>query len=1115
MSELRARIAAALAVTKAKQAANLDQGAAGAQQASSASRPTLTVPGMGSIHMEGLQQHAQHPGATVFLRPAAGALPSPIAVAPQPCPAMAFAPSAFLAVGREVPKSDLSGLLDMAALPCLPGSKTEDICAQYAHLVGPGQNFHNPRTKIEPVCQGDIVRFMVDTNNKDCAPRGRHVAILQDGQDIDQVAEKGFFIGVVRSFFPEKGWGFIGSREAALMYKSDIFIHRNESFKKTAEELGSQTEEQVNAERTPKCPAQEGDIVTFKIGFDPQGKIRAEQVTVVDPEVDEIQDGFFVGAVKFFREDSGWGFIASEGVMATFGVDEVFVHRDLFRVAAPGSKRPKTLAEPCFAGDLVKFTMHIEQDRGKCKAEHVSVIEPDAEVPDGFFSGMIKSFYPDTGYGFITSSQLLEVHGMENVLVHRDNFPGGASETQALPVPGRFRTREEPCFIGDPVQFTVSRDGAKEKIKADNVTVIQEGTPIADGFFVGIVKIFFGTKGWGFIESPVVLHEYGTEDVFVHRDCFSVFVAEQNLQRPIGTSGRTRMEPCFAADVVQFAVTTDTMGKLKAEQLSIVDDDTDIAEDLFTGTVKTFFPEKGWGFITSQGVLEVHGCEDVFFHRDEFFNVSDEQKIQAMTDGVQRIQAMVEKYNGRIPIRCDLGFKCPKPICGKIHPPEGREILENPELLLCRYKYKCKNAECFYIHLEGREIDNNPEKGMCKYRGECTNPKCMFLHPAGTDPNRGLDRAGRERRGERDKGNMRCNQCGELGHLAKTCLQSQCHNCGGYGHMASACYESLAGRADGGHGGGQGANRRRASVVVRDLPVAWADLSDDEFKEHISWDLSVFGPLVDHSIGLSSGRLEAYAQFQNPEHAQAAVGQLNGGDGDLHVELRCSHEASEECAIVHIDELRLPMDAEEAFPLDCEVWVDSAEDLDLEDWHDLFGPVDEIFHVPGSPVAGFPASGAYVRFSLHESAAKAVYQGRARWSSSERALSNNRGSICNALLAHSGEPIRKMRDELGLRVLHLGGSGRAGSGIFLRRERREMDCMSSRLHFVARGGRDKLQDLRGFLERRLATMIVDRRPKKRTYITEPVVVNPKKPRKAPFMPSAAALAGNTEPPGAW
>lgn len=1091
MSELRARIAAALAQTKAQQAANTDQALARAQQAS-APKLSFNVPGMGAIQVGGQQ-------------------PAQPAVAPQPAPSMAFAPSAFLDAGR-VPtkfdpnfggaKSDISGLMHMAAMPYQPGSKTEDIRVQYMHLVAPGENTHNPRTKIEPVCQGDIVRFMVDTDNKSGTPRARHVSILQDGQDIDELVERGFFTGVVKSFFPEKGWGFIGSREAAAAYKADIFMHKNDSFKKTFEELELQTEAHQNQERTHMLPALSGDIVTFKVVFDQNGKMNAEHVTVVDPTVDEIQDGFFVGAVKFLREDAGWGFIASEGVMATYGVDEVFLHRRAFRwgasdAAVNGSAngaqraadRQRTLEEPCFVGDLVQFGIKIDEERNRCKAEHVSLIGPDTEVTPGLFAGMIKAFCPERGWGFITSSQLQEVHGSEDVFVHRDNFPGGksslaAAQTRAAaPAPGRIRTREEPCFTGDLVQFMVCRDGGKSKCKAERITVIQEGAPVDDGFFLGVVKNFFGIKGFGFIASPMLLHEFGTEDLFFHRDCFTGAIAEDNLQRPVGKSGRKGGEPCFAGDVVQFAVGTDSTGKLKAEQLSILDEGADTAEGFFMGTVKSFFPDKGWGFIASSDFLEAHGCEDVFFHRDEFFNVSDEQKIQAMTEGVQRIQAMVDKCDGRIPIDCDLGFSCPRPTCGKRHPPEGREMLENPELLLCRYKQKCKNAECFFIHLEGREIDNDPEKGMCKNRGECTNPKCMFLHPAGTCP-RALARDDRERRWERgfrDASDQQGSQGGK----------------GGQGGQV-------------GHG-----SRRRSSVVVKDLPAAWGDLSDEELKEHISWELSVFGPIAEKSIELGLGRLEAHVQFQKPEYAQAAADQLRGGDGELRVELRYPDEGVEDCAIVHIDELTLPTDTEESFPLDCEVWVDNADDADVEGWHDVFGQVEEIFRVPGSTVAGLPAGGAYVRFSLHESAAKVVDQGKARWSCSERALSNNRGSICNALLGHGGGPIKTMRDELGIRVLHLAGSGRVGSGLCLRGERRETDCMSSRLHFVARGAPEKLQSLRDVLELRLASLLVDRKPKRRTHITEPVAVNPKKPRKAPFMPSAAALGGNNDPPGTW
>ncbi|CAK0812995.1 unnamed protein product [Prorocentrum cordatum] len=83
-----------------------------------------------------------------------------------------------------------------------------------------------------------------------------------------------------------------------------------------------------------------------------------------------------------------------------------------------------------------------------------------------------------------------------------------------------------------------------------------------------------------------------------------------------------------------------------------------------------------------------------------------------------------------------------------------------------------------------------------------------------------------------------------------------------------------------------------------------------------------------------------------------------------------------ESLIIHLDELRVQRRAQvPPAATDREVWVDPLpEEIDMDDWREVYGTVEEVYRVP-DPRTGAPGDQGYILFEAHESAARCVESG--------------------------------------------------------------------------------------------------------------------------------------------
>jgi len=125
------------------------------------------------------------------------------------------------------------------------------------------------------------------------------------------------------------------------------------------------------------------------------------------------------------------------------------------------------------------------------------------------------------------------------------------------------------------------------------------------GPFLGVFKSFNEEKGWGHITSEATYKLFG-KDVFVIRSALRGVVAPGHQ--------------------VQFCVSMGAKGPQAREVRSLEGGGSDISPQMmagkvFTGQLKLFNEEKGWGFITCEETRNLF-CKDVFVHKREFGNTS-------------------------------------------------------------------------------------------------------------------------------------------------------------------------------------------------------------------------------------------------------------------------------------------------------------------------------------------------------------------------------------------------------------------------------------------------------------------------------------------------------------
>jgi len=156
------------------------------------------------------------------------------------------------------------------------------------------------------------------------------------------------YTGVVKAFNEEKGWGHITCDDTRTLFGRDMFVMRS-------------------ALRCGKVSA--GDTVRFCVLNNPRGPQATEVHSLMLGATWQSQETLgraFLGTLKLFSEDKGWGFIDCPDTHRMFGKD-MFVHKREFTLPTPNGTR-------------IQFTVELAKD-GRPEAKNVQIVGPG---PFGF-----------------------------------------------------------------------------------------------------------------------------------------------------------------------------------------------------------------------------------------------------------------------------------------------------------------------------------------------------------------------------------------------------------------------------------------------------------------------------------------------------------------------------------------------------------------------------------------------------------------------------------------------------------------------------------------------------------------------------------------------------------
>ncbi|CAE8743690.1 unnamed protein product, partial [Polarella glacialis] len=269
---------------------------------------------------------------------------------------------------------------------------------------------------------------------------------------------------------------------------------------------------------------------------------------------------------------------------------------------------------------------------------------------DACYSGVIKAFFEDKGFGFIQCPEL-EQHG--DVFVHHKQFSGLAVGDRVSfkvrfkngkPQAEEVKEFSQSSFTAARLSTGSEKPGTGDRGMAMRTAPADMGVPDRinsggetedEGMHRGVIKAIFEDKGFGFIQCPVLEGKYG--DVFVHHGQLKgFFVGDRVAFNVRFKNGKPQADevkqPSPSASNWLSPSTGQPAAKVERERLVPVDymqasrelefehrpqeADSGSGETFHEGVVKSFNSAKGFGFIRCQETFSMFNC-DVFLHKDQ------------------------------------------------------------------------------------------------------------------------------------------------------------------------------------------------------------------------------------------------------------------------------------------------------------------------------------------------------------------------------------------------------------------------------------------------------------------------------------------------------------------
>mmetsp|Transcript_128668 Transcript_128668/g.274639 ORF Transcript_128668/g.274639 Transcript_128668/m.274639 type:complete len:727 (-) Transcript_128668:98-2278(-) len=356
--------------------------------------------------------------------------------------------------------------------------------------------------------------------------------------------------GYIKYFDDAKGYGFISSQEASYDYGCDVFLHQR----------------QLSGFGV-------GDQVSFSLHMNAKGK----------PQAQDLQ------AIADQQESPAA--LETDPLMKT-------VRAAFIRHSAQGND-----GDPSSPAEMPPAT-----PAAASIAAEQSASSRERPVQGPVHQGVIKTFDSAKGYGFIRSQEAFDQYG-QDVFLHpkqANGFTQGDRVSFTVVLNNRGQPQAMNLSVGespDPPQVASAKRLSRSRSDnecdgdggGDDVSPEGEDNPIVHR---GVIKYIDAERGFGFITCPELLAIY-ENDVYVAQKQVKGFEVGKHVRFQIRANKKGQPQA------------VDLMPNDSAPEADAAN--AEEGEPRFVGTIKSFSPEHGYGFISCSEAFEKY-TRDVFLH---------------------------------------------------------------------------------------------------------------------------------------------------------------------------------------------------------------------------------------------------------------------------------------------------------------------------------------------------------------------------------------------------------------------------------------------------------------------------------------------------------------------
>eukprot|EP00933_Yihiella_yeosuensis_P045849 TRINITY_DN4127_c0_g1_i1.p1 TRINITY_DN4127_c0_g1~~TRINITY_DN4127_c0_g1_i1.p1 ORF type:complete len:347 (-),score=52.42 TRINITY_DN4127_c0_g1_i1:145-1098(-) len=214
---------------------------------------------------------------------------------------------------------------------------------------------HQKPSTVVAVAQGDTFEILADEDGRTFErfhpTPSQEMGMYSRGKRGDRRKENPWddskwYVGTVKSYYHQQGYGFIICDEIRKTSGFDVFLTK------------------IELQKGSKRSAFPGEQVRFKIGVNKDGKPQAREIQEYNEEVPWVDPNLsFMGKVSKYNSELGFGFIDCEETKSIFNSD-VFLHRN------------QAEALKLVPGNIVTFTVEVTS-KGRAQARNVKAVSVD------------------------------------------------------------------------------------------------------------------------------------------------------------------------------------------------------------------------------------------------------------------------------------------------------------------------------------------------------------------------------------------------------------------------------------------------------------------------------------------------------------------------------------------------------------------------------------------------------------------------------------------------------------------------------------------------------------------------------------------------------------------